>query len=169
LHPAVDQIHEVQEELTDQLEPAKVHDLSFAVLEFREAPVKLRPGIKLETQGRRLPRLKLQSRHADGAFDAEEIWTFGLLDIERLRPKLDGFGIEWREQIGEELVGHSRPLEIADFLTVDRLGRAFLNADERIVLGAEPIHIDAARLAVRVPGETCVARHVPRMDRARRA
>ena len=35
--PAVDQVHEIQQRLADDLEPAEVHDLGFVVLEFREA------------------------------------------------------------------------------------------------------------------------------------
>src|SRR5207302_9588162 len=67
--PAVEQVHEVEQELAHQLEDAEVHHLGFVMRKLRETMVKLRPGIDFKTRAVCLPGLQLKSRHPKRAFD----------------------------------------------------------------------------------------------------
>ena len=71
VQPAVQQVHEVEQKLADDLEHPEIHDLGFVMRKLRETMVKFRPGIDFETRAVGLPGLQLKSRHAKRSLDAE--------------------------------------------------------------------------------------------------
>ena len=75
VQPAVEQVHEVEQKLADDLEHAEVHDLGFVVRKLGETMVNFRPGIDFKTRAVGLPGLQLKSRHANRALDPSELFA----------------------------------------------------------------------------------------------
>src|SRR6202030_1616777 len=71
MQPTVEQVHEVEQELADDFEYPEVHDLGLIVRKLREAMVKLRASVDLETRAVSLTGLQFKRRHAKCTLDSE--------------------------------------------------------------------------------------------------
>ena len=50
MQPAMQEVHEVEQKLADDLEYPEVHDLGFIVRKLRETMVQFRTGVNFETR-----------------------------------------------------------------------------------------------------------------------
>jgi CHAD domain-containing protein len=69
VQPAVEQVHEIEQQLAHDLEHAEVHHLRFIVRELREAMVEFRACIDFETRVVCLTGLQLKSGHPKRSLD----------------------------------------------------------------------------------------------------
>ena len=86
MQPAVEQVHEVEQKLADDLEHSEVHHLGFVMRKLCETMVNFRPGIDFKTRAVRLPGLQLKSRHAHRSLDSLEFLFRRIIDIEMSSP-----------------------------------------------------------------------------------
>src|SRR5207248_862643 len=86
VQPTVQKIHEIEQQLADDLEHPEVHDLSFIVWELREAMIKLRACVDFELRLVRFPGLQLKSWHSERSLNAEQLLVRRALDIETPAP-----------------------------------------------------------------------------------
>src|SRR6266480_699158 len=164
--PAVQQVHEVEQKLTHQLEYAEVHDLRLIMRKLREAMVKFRPNIDFETRAVGLPGRQPKPRHPKRALDAEQLLIRRALDIETAAPNAGRFGGERREQGGEKLITHRNPFCAGDSLLI--IGaRSALTQAEKTATATKPTYVDTFGPSVDAPAQTCVRRIIPGMNRRR--
>ena len=71
MQPAVQQVHEVEQKLANELKHPEIHDLGFVVRKLRETIVKFRPGVDFETRAVSLPWLQFKARATERSLDAE--------------------------------------------------------------------------------------------------
>src|SRR4029453_7404324 len=100
---AVEQVHEVEQKLADDLEHSEVHHLRFIVRKLRETMVKFRAGIDFKTRVVCLPGLQLKPRHAKRSLDGGQFLIRRVIDIETPAPHASGFGCKRGHERGKKL------------------------------------------------------------------
>ena len=96
VQPAVEQVHEVEQKLADDLEYPEVHHFGFIVRKLREPMIKFRAGIDFETRTVCLAGLQLKSWHPKCAFDSWQFLLGRIFDVETAAPHAGGLGCERR-------------------------------------------------------------------------
>src|SRR5205085_6644160 len=155
-HPAVKEVQEIQERLTDQSEKAEVHDRGFVVLKFRETRVEFWTRVDLEAEGAALPGLQDKPGHSHRALQALQVWAVRPLEIEGPSPSFDYLRVQRCDNGGEKLVRHRGPLRAVYLVLEHRLRSALLDSHQRIILRSKPAHVSRFRCAVQAPDQAGV-------------
>jgi hypothetical protein len=152
MQPAVQQVHEVEQELANELKHSEIHDLGFVVRKLREAMVKFRPGVDLETRAVSLPRLQLKARHTERSLNAERFLVGRALDIETPAPNDIGLCGKGRQQRRKKLIAHCNPFRACDVFLI-KGPRGPLPKAKETAAAPEPAYIDAFGLSIDAPDE----------------
>ena len=91
----------------------EIHDLGFVVLQLREAMVKFRTDVNLESRRRRLAGLQLKTGHPHRAFDRKNARRGrggGRLDFKSPRPNFRRLRVERGNEGDKKLIAYTRPI-----------------------------------------------------------
>jgi hypothetical protein len=129
----MEQVHEIEQRLAHHLqqsEGGEIHDFGFVLFELGEPAIEFWPGVKLNAQGVRLPRLKLEARQPHGAFHPGHLLAVASFRVDAFGPDLPDLGVQRRHDRGEELIAHRRPISVRKVLLVNRPRRALTDAEK---------------------------------------
>src|SRR4029453_7716981 len=168
VQPAVEQVHEVEQKLADDLEHSEVHHLGFVMRKLRETMVKFRAGIDFETRAVCLPGLQLKPRHAKRSLDAKQLLVRRSFDIEASTPHADGLGGKRRHERREKLITYGNPLCAANTLLVIR-SRSALAETKKASAAAKPTNVDSFCPSINAPDESRVRRIILGLNRRGRS
>src|SRR4029453_15013910 len=166
MQPAVEEVHEVEQKLADDLEHSEVHHLGFIVRKLRETMVGFRARLNFKTRAVCLPGLQLKPRHAKRSLDGGQFLIGRVIDIETPTPHASGFGCKRGHKRGKKLIAHSNPFRAANALLIIRSRRA-LAETKKSAAATKPTNINSFCPSVDTPAEPGVGRIVLGMNRRR--
>src|SRR4029077_3888770 len=131
----------VQKRLAHDLEAAKIHDLSFVVVELSQPVIKLGSAIDLELKTDVLTRTEFKPRHAHRPFHLCQWRGIRLGNLESRAPDRIRLGVQRNKQSRKELIAHAYPLRALQFFLIRLAGGPFLKP-EKAVAGGEPAYVN---------------------------